>query len=256
MRKYMNKDALSKRIVRFTINLLLTLFLMVSIFSVFVTVSSKRDVDGAAEIFGYQMRVVTSDSMAKCEYTDVSDYDIKDIPVRSLVFVKAVPDDPEKAEEFYSSLKVGDVLTFRYVYTTQVTITHRITSIKAKESGGYIIELAGDNKNSDDSEGGQLTQTIDTSLPHSPNYVLGKVTGQAKWLGVLLSFLMQPIGIVLVIIVPCFIIVILEVVKITRVFSADKKKKDVEEQAKKDDELEALRKKIAELEKEQNRQNE
>ena len=240
-----------KKIGKITLDVLLYIFLAVSIFSVIVTVLSKRDTDGAAEVFGYQMRVVTSDSMAASEFTDVSAYKIKDIPIRSMVFVKVMPDDPAEADEFYRSLEVGDVLTFRYVYTTQVTITHRITSLTEKETGGFIIELAGDNKNSED---GQLTQVIDTSIPNNTNYVIGEVTGQAYLIGLLMSFLMQPVGIILIIIVPCFIIILLEVLKIVNVLGADKKKREQEEKAQKERELEELRRKLAELEKEKTEQ--
>ena len=235
-----------KKIGKIALDVLLYIFLAICIFAVFVTVLSKRDSDGAAEVFGYQMRVVTSDSMSESEFTDVSAYKIKDIPIRSMVFVKVMPDDPAEADEFYRSLKVGDVLTFRYVYTTQVTITHRITSITEKDTGGFVIELAGDNKNSED---GQLTQVIDTSIPNNTNYVIGKVTGQAYLLGLIMSFLMQPVGMILLIIVPCFIIILLEVLKIAKVLGADKKKREQEEKQKKDDELEELRRKLAELEK-------
>ena len=230
-----------KKVSKIALDVLLYIFLAICIFAVFVTVLSKRDSDGAAEVFGYQIRVVTSDSMSESEFTDVAAYKIKDIPIRSMVFVKVMPDDPAKADEFYRSLKVGDVLTFRYVYTTQVT------SITEKDTGGFIIELAGDNKNSED---GQLVQVIDTSIPNNTNYVIGKVTGQAYLLGLLMSFLMQPVGIILLIIVPCFIIILLEVLKIAKVLGADKKKREQEEKQKKDDELEELRSKLAALEKE------
>jgi hypothetical protein len=195
---------------------------------------------------GYQMRIVTSESMAKSEFTDVSGYEIKDIPLRSMVFVQVVPDDVDEAEQWYRDLKVGDVLTFRYVYTTQVTITHRITSIREKETGGFIIELAGDNKNADDS---QMVQTIDTSIEDSTNYVIGKVTGQAYLFGVIMSFLMQPVAIVLLIIIPCIIIMVMEILKIFSLVNSDKKNKELEEIKKKDSELDELRRKLAELEK-------
>lgn len=234
-----------KNISRIAMNVLLYLFLAICIFSVFFTMFSKKSVDGAAEILGYQMRVVTSESMAKCDLTDVSDYKIKDIPLRSMVFVKVMPDDPADAEEWYRSLKVGDVLTFRYVYTSQVTITHRITSITEKDSGGFIIELAGDNKNEDN---GQLEQVIDTSIPNNTNYVIGKVVGQAKIFGFAMSFLMNPIGMVLIIMLPCVIIMMLEFIKIAKLFSSEKKERECEENAKKEQELEELRRKLAELE--------
>ena len=240
----MNK-AKMKKIGSIVTSVLMYFFLAVCIFSVIITLFSKRDMDGAVEVFGYQMRVVTSESMAKCEHTDVSDYKIKDIPLRSMVFVKTMPKDPAEADEWYRSLKVGDVLTFRYVYTTQVTITHRITSITEKETGGFIIELAGDNKNDPD---GLTYQTIDTSISNNANYVIGKVTGQAYLFGVIMSFLMKPVAIVLVIMLPCLLIIGLEVFKIARVLTADKRHKMQEEAAKKENELEELRRRLAELE--------
>ena len=244
----MNKDKM-KKIGNVVMNVLLCVFLAISIFAVFVTVLSKKDKDGAAEIFGYQMRIVTSDSMASCELTDVSAYDIKDIPVRSMVFVKVMPTDRKAADEWYSNLKVGDVLTFRYLYATQVTITHRITSIEEKPTGGYIIKLAGDNKNSVDAKDGQLEQEIDTSIPNNMNYVIGKVEGQSNLFGVIMSIIMQPLGIIFIIIVPCVAIILSEVIKIIKVLGADKKQKEQEEKAEKERELEELRRKLAELEK-------
>ena len=237
-----------RKIGKITLDILLYIFLAICIFAVFVTVLSKRDSDGAAEVFGYQMRVVTSDSMSESEFTDVSAYKIKDIPIRSMVFVKVMPDDPAEADEFYRSLKVGDVLTFRYVYTTQVTITHRITAITEKETGGFVIELAGDNKSSED---GQLTQVIDTSVPNNMNYVIGKVTGQAKIFGSVMSFLMQPVGIIFLIILPCAIIILIEILKIVKLLTADKKMREQEEMNKKESELEELRRRLAEMEKAQ-----
>lgn len=234
-----------KKVFRIIGNVILYLFLLLCIFSVILTVVSKRDSDGAAEIFGHQLRIVTSDSMEKCEHTDVSGYKIKSIPLRSLLLIELVPGDDQAAEEWYSELEVGDVLTFRYVYTSQVTITHRITSIDEKAGGDYIIELRGDNTSSDS---GALTQTIDTSEENSPNYVIGKVTGQSYPLGFFLSLLKTPVGIILVVIVPCFIIILLEVLRIVGIFGAEKRKKTEEETARKDNELEELRRRVAELE--------
>lgn len=221
------------------------LFLALCIFAVFVTVLSKKDADGAANVFGYQMRVVTSDSMAASEFTDVSEFKVKEIPIRSMVFVKTMPSKPEKADDWYRNLQVGDVLTFRYVYTTQVTITHRIVSITEKEGGGFIIELAGDNKNSED---GQMNQIIDTSIPYNMNYVIGKVVGQSYPLGVAMTFFQKPVAIVLLIMLPCLIIIFIEALRIVRILNADKKQKEQDEKAQKDNELEELRRKLAALE--------
>ena len=227
------------------VNVILYAFLALCIIFVTLTVFSKRKEDGAAEIFGRQLRLVISDSMEACEETDVSDFEIKSIPLRSLIFIETVPDDAKEADAWYASLEEGDVLTFRYVYAKQVTITHRIDKITEKKSGGYIIELVGDNKNASMN---QLYQTIDTSLPDSPNYVIGRVTGTSYFLGVILSILSSTTGLIFVVIVPCAIIILLEVLKIVGVVSADKKKAALAESQKKDEELALLRERLAALE--------
>lgn len=234
-----------KKICAICFNIILYLFLALGVFSVILTITSKKSVDGASEIFGYELRVVTSDSMAECEQTDVSEYEIKSIPIRSMIFVQKIPQNEAEADEWYRSLEVGDVLTFRYVYTNQVTITHRITSITEKDTGGFLIELAGDNKNADSD---QLYQTIDTSIPENMNYVLGKVMGQSVMLGNILTILKSPIGLIFLIIIPCFIIILLEILKIVGAYGAERKKKEQEASARKDDELEELRRRLAALE--------
>lgn len=234
-----------KKIGNMILNILLYVFLALAVLALAVTIFAKKGSDGTVELFGYQMRVVKSDSMEKSELADVSSYKIKSIPVRSMIFVQMVPQDEAEADEWYRALQVGDVLNFRYVYTTQETIAHRIISITEKSSGGFIIELAGDNKLV---ESGQLTQIIDTSIKESPNYVIGKVTGQAFLLGFIISLLQAPLGLIFIVIVPCFIIILLEVMKITGVLTSEKKQKEQEDAARKESELEELRRKVAELE--------
>ena len=241
----MEKKKVNK-IGNFISNVILYLFLALCILMVCVTILSKRDSDGAAEIFGYQMRVVVSDSMGACELTDVSDYDIKSIPIRSIIFVEVMPSDPTEVTEWYRSLREGDVVTFRYVYNQQITITHRITSITEKKTGGFLIELAGDNKNS---ESDQLYQVIDTSIPNNTNYVIGKVVGSSYIFGLIMSLLMSPAGIVFIIMVPCLVIISFEVSRIVKLLTSDKKKREKEEKEQKEKELEELRRRLAELEK-------
>lgn len=234
-----------KKIGSVAANVLLVIFLVLCVFSVMVTLLSKRDADGATTLWGHQMRIIISESMAKCDATDVSDFKIKSIPLRSMIFIELVPEDPQEADEWYADLKEGDVLTFRYYYTSQETITHRIISIQPVASGGYKIELMGDNQLAGTQQGIQTIYTADTD---SFNYVLGKVTGQSYPLGFLISLLKEPVGIVLIIIVPCAIIILLQVLKLVSLFTADKKKKQAEEAAKKDSELEELRRRLAQLE--------
>ena len=228
-----------KKIAVIAGNVLLYLFLALAVISLVLSLFSRDDSgDGTATLFGYQMRVIVSDSMGACEATDVSQYEIGSLPVRTMVFVETVPEDAAEAEAWYASLKKGDVLTFRYTYTTQVTITHRIVDIYAKESGGYMITLEGDNR---DSESQLMQQVIDTSSA-TYNYVIGKVTGSSRVLGFFTSLLKTPLALVLVIIVPCAIIIVLEVLRIVSMFQAERSRKAQEQE----DEIEALRRQLAE----------
>ena len=228
----MNKPKV-KKILNVTVNVVLIIFLVICLLAVTVTIVSSKNADGAAEIFGYQMRVVTTGSMEKSEYTDVSDYEIKSIPVRSMVFIETVPQDATEAYQWYEGLKVGDVLTFKYVYVRQETITHRVTGLR-RDANGYTIRLDGDNKASDAET---LTQTIDTSIKNNPNYVIGKVTGQSYLLGSLVNLLRSPFGLIFIVIIPSLAVMVIEIVKITSLMGAGKRK-----------ELDELRKRLAELE--------
>ncbi len=242
----------SKKVLNVILDVVVYAFIIFAAATVILTMSSKRDDDGAISIFGMQMRIVISPSMEKCDETDVSAYKIKDIPVKSMVFIELVPEDDEEAKEWYGKLEIGDVLTFKYKYVTQETITHRITDIKQKQSGGYIIYLEGDNKSSD---ANTLKQEIDTDEAEtSPNYVIGKVTGQSRVLGFLVYSIKQPVVMVLLIILPCAIIIILQIIKIINVLTADRKKRAAEEKAKAEedkkrqsDEIEELKKQLAAL---------
>lgn len=242
-----------KKALKITGDVLLFIIVAFALFVLVVSIISKKDSDGTATVFGKQLRFVQSDSMAECELTDVSNYKIKSIPVKSCVFIEVVPEDAEEQAEWYANLKVGDVLTFKYVYTKQETITHRIVSIEENETGGYVITLEGDNKNSDSN---LLSQTINTSLTDSPNYVIGKVTGQSYFLGLLVYAFKTPVGIVCLVIIPCVIIIALEVIRLVRVFGKDKKDKIKAEQAQQASEIEELRRQLASLQQSAEKQQE
>lgn len=235
------KKSTIKRALKIAGDVLLLLIIAFAMFVLVVSVSSKKDSDGTATVFGMQLRFVQSDSMAECELTDVSMYEIKSIPVKSCVFIETVPEDEQEKAEWYKRLKVGDVLTFKYVYSRQETITHRIVNIASSETGGYIITLEGDNKNS---ENGVLSQTIDTSLDDSPNYIIGKVTGQSYVLGLIVYALKMPVGIVCFIIIPCLIIIVFEVIRLVRVLGRDNKDRMKAECEKQASEIERLKRQI------------
>ena len=256
------------KVFKIVSNVVMYLFMAICVMLVIFSVTSKRDQDGAINFFGKQMRIVVSESMERCDqtYDEISQYDIKDIPLKSMVFISLAPEVTSESradfDEWCKELQVGDVLTFRYTYSRQVPITHRIIEKTENAWGGYTIKLQGDNKpgleqdadaQKDNSyEANVGTQTIDTSKI-DPNftsyYIVGKVTGQSKLLGNLVYAVKQPIGIALIVIVPCVIIVIFEIIRIITVLGSDRKKKDKEAMEKQESEIEALKRQLEELQK-------
>ena len=228
-----------KKIFKITSDILLYCFIFLGLITIIITLSSKKDIDGATNIFNYQLRLVITDSMAKCSETNVSKYKIKSIPKNSLVLIKKIKDND------YKKIKEGDVLTFRYLYTEQVTITHRVKSIVEKDTGGYIIELVGDNKTG---ESELLVQTIDTSIEESPNYIIGEVVYTSIIIGFILNMLKSSLGIVFIIIIPSFIIILLEVIKIINVTVIENRKLAERKANEKEQEILELKKKLKEME--------
>ncbi len=182
-------------------------FLGICIISVIMSAMSAKGSDKAVSILGMQMRIVVSDSMEKHGDTDVSEYKIHDIPVKSMVFIENAPEDEAELNEWYAGIEIGDVLTFRYVYVTQETITHRVIDKQENDDGGYTFTLEGDNKASDEKT---LTQIIDTSDTDSPNYIIGKVVGQSYILGLLISAIKTPFGLLTLVIIPCTLVVLMD----------------------------------------------
>jgi len=156
---------------------------------IIITIISPKGADGASQIFGYELRIVESNSMEECDATDVSKYEIGSFPKNTMIIVELVPDREDEAFDWYSGIKVGDVLTIRYTYDRQITITHRVINITPNEDGkGYTIELQGDNVNSDAS---RLTQVIDTSKTEGRDYVIGKVIWKSHAVGSVVSGLQR-----------------------------------------------------------------
>lgn len=241
----MEKKSPIKKIINIVSGVILVFFIVLAVFSLILTITAKNN-NGAATIFGTQIRYVLTESMEECDETDVSKYDIGSISKDSMIFIETVPEDIAEAAKWYDALKVGDVLTFTYDYGgKQQVITHRIVD-KIAKPGGYEIHLRGDNKNSKSDPGIQI---IDTSTPpgEATKYVIGKVTGQCYVFGWFISLLKKPIGLVLIIIVPALIIIGYEMIKIVNLVSKEKRKKANKKIAEQNDEIEELRKKLAEL---------
>lgn len=240
------KNTKIKKILKLATNVLTYGFIVLCAALIFASFTMKKSTDDALTLFGYQARIIQSDSMEKSELTDVSGFQIKSIKVKSLVFIETVPEDEAEAKAWFAELKVGDVLTFRYVYNGQVTITHRIVAIEDNENG-RILTLEGDNKTGDSQ---LMRQTLDTSRHFDPtcyNYTIGKVTGQSYAIGVLVYAMNTPVGMFCIVVIPCVIIIIMEIVRIINVLGEDKRKKAKAEAEEKEAEIERLKSRLAAL---------
>ena len=100
-----------------------------------------------------------------------------------------------------------------------------------EEKGGYVIKLVGDNDGGDDEAMEQIIYTYahynDMADPDDQlrGQVIGKVVGQNLVLGTIVTTLKQPLGMVLIIIVPCLIVIIIEVIRIVKVLNSEKNEK-------------------------------
>ena len=135
-------------------------------------------------------------------------YDISSIPTGSMIFIHKVTDD-----SFYSSLRVGDVLTFNYMHPTEkknMVVTHRI--IQISETGGvYTYTLAGDSIVDDPTNGSTQVVTSDSGA------IIGKVVGVSHVLGVLVTFMSKDAGKICFILIPCIILIVAEVLNIVKI---------------------------------------
>ncbi len=233
----------AKHITEIIFSVFSYVFFTICAIALVVTLVAKKKGDDGMQVFGYQFMTVLTESMEKNDETDVSKYDIKDIPVKSLIVIDTVPEDKAEADAWYAKLTRGDVLTFRYYYAgKQITITHRITFIEKNANGGYDITLKGDNPGGEGVHA--MEQKIDTSETESFNYVIGRVTAKSYILGLLISLMKSKVGIVCIVIIPSLIIAIMEIIRIVGVVTAGKKKK-VEEAH--ESEMEALRRELEAL---------
>lgn len=167
-------------VIGWLLTILIILLLSFSLFVLAFVLFTPKSEDGATRLLGHELLLVTTNSMENTGDVDTSNFEIKSFRKNTLISIERVPEDEKQAAAWYDNVKVGDVLTFRYVYDRQMTITHRVISKVENGKGGYIIELSGDNKNA---EVARLNQTIDTSDTESFNYVMGKVVWTSQVLG-------------------------------------------------------------------------
>ncbi len=230
-----DKKKIYKLIGNIVFYIFFCLFFILACFSV-----STRFTKG--KIGSSQFLVVISSSM---DGESENEYDIKSIPVKSLIKVDLIKEGKEN--EFYSSLKKGDVLTFNYVPLNNTTITHRIVSEPVVIDGGVIkYELKGDAV---DGDGNIQTLYSDGRTGE----ILGKVSFASLPLGKMYFFITSKVGTLVLVVLPSTAICIFEIAKIIYVVSENNRKKkeskDKEERDKKDKEIEELKKQLEEAKK-------
>ena len=96
-----------------------------------------------------------------------------------------------------SEYNVGDIITFGPYSRTKAPTTHRIVEVK---NGTYITK--GDRNNAPDVK------------PVTQKEIIGKVVFDVPYLGYVINFTRQPVGFLLVLLIPAAIIVSDEVKKI------------------------------------------
>jgi uncharacterized membrane protein len=183
----------------------------------------------------------------ECTHIDLSKYEIGSLSVDTMIFIETVPEGKSEAQSWYEKIKEGDVLTF--LYGGEV-ITHRVISKIDLPSGAFEFHLMGDNRGSD----GVAAEQIISTESGKRDYIIGKVVGQSEFLGWVVTTIKTPLGLIMMIFIPCIIIVIVEVVRIIGMIVADNKEKakEKEEQAEKErkehdatkNELDELRRQI------------
>ena len=100
-----------------------------------------------------------------------------------------------------SEYNVGDIITFGPYSKTKAPTTHRIYAIN-EQNGQITYTTKGDRNNAPDAKA------------VSKNEIIGKVVFDAPYLGYVVAFTRQPMGFILVLLIPAAIIVSDEVKKI------------------------------------------
>ncbi len=228
------KTKLGKKIGNIVFYSLFSIFLLIAAFSLTSRITNGR-------FFDSQFLVVLSGSM---DGEKQEEYEIQNIPIKSLIKIDLIKDGKE--DEFYSSLKKGDVLTFNYASLNNTTITHRIIEDPILLSDGtYQYKLKGDAV-----EGAGDYQMLYSD--GRTGEIIGKVSYVSPFLGQIYFFVSSKLGTLLLVILPSSAICIFEIAKIIYIVIGNKNKAKIEKEAKKseakDKEIEELKAKLNALE--------
>ncbi len=129
-----------------------------------------------------------------------------------------------------NDIKVGDIITFISTSTSSkgMTITHRVIEISEDDNGNKLYKTKGDNNTSPDPK------------PATFENIIGKVIFKIPQLGRLQSILTTKWGWLILVVVPAFIIILYDILKLLRLYGAEKSIEEVNTQViiKKEKEIE------------------
>lgn len=111
-------------------------------------------------------------------------------------------------EHDIDKIKIGDIITFISTWDLNygVTVTHRVVGISKTTTGEILLTTKGDNNQQPD--GAKVTQSN----------LVGKVVGRLPQLGRLQFFLATKMGWFLIVFIPAMIIIIVDVMKIFKLY--------------------------------------
>ena len=176
--------------VSFTIAVILAITVLLSTFS---------GTENGKAIFGHKLLIVQSDSMSKSE---ISQNEEIFFSTGDLIIIKEVDD--------YSTIKVGDVITFVSYNPDSKgkTLSHKVRSIKLSSNGTILgFETYGIN-----------TGVSDQAIV-DPSTVIGKYVGKSTFLGKLFNFFKTPAGYFTSILTPCVLLIIFFSIKVGKLIA-------------------------------------
>jgi len=219
---------------------------------ILVFASHKPSGNNSGSLFGYETRLVLSDSMnASDDFYIGKDYKIKSFKAGDAVLISDVSyEDSAKKDEFYVDLKEGDIVTYQSL-TYHVVITHRITNVEEVKTGDKVTDIKytiqGDNVES--------TEYSSEVISKNSGLIIGKVVKKSAFIGWMYSsFLANKLLVYFVVIIPCVAGAVFETVKIVKIVREPKLENAKQEQIKlkeaqdqKDKEIEELKKQLESL---------
>jgi signal peptidase len=183
-----------KQVIKWFLNIVTTMLLLLMIVLVFFTISGKLSGDGTSKIGSYQMMVVLSGSMSPA-------FEAGDVIVISRV---------EKPE-----FNKGEVITFKDPEDPKKIITHRITDV-VKDGNEVQYRTQGDANNTEDPK---LVPTVN---------ILGEEKFHIPYLGRLIEFGKTKQGIFLLVILPGLVLIASEFRKMVRLIGEEVESKKQE----------------------------